>query len=128
MEGGDTCAGGLEGMGVMLSGIDSSPAGLTLIATEFSGDNDSTSIPGVDAGISPEAGAEDRSGKWKLGGACEGPTSSAMDSSESDRRSIVVDMVDFLAGNQSARKYRNDLLALEAMRSICLWQCLSINI
>ena len=96
--------------------------------TEFVGGEDTSFVPGVEAGTPSETVAEDRSGEWKWGGACEGPTSSAMDSSESDIRSIVVDMVDFLAGNQSARKDRNILLALEAMRSICLWQCLSINI
>ena len=46
------------------------------------------------------------------------PTSSAMDSSkESDIRSTVEGILDCLDGKR-ARKYNNDLLALEAMRSI----------
>ena len=63
---------------------------------------------------------EDGSVEWELGIACEGTTaSSAMDSSdESDIRSTVEGILDGLVGKQRSRKCNNDLLALEAMRSI----------
>ena len=79
-------------------------------------------------GVFIAAVGEDNSGT-PAGTDCEGagvgaPTSSAMDSSEeSDIRSTVEVILDCLDGRDSldgnrARKYDNDLLALEAMRSI----------
>ena len=103
---GGNCSLGLESTGVMFPMIDASAAVSISIEVVFE------AAAGEDNSGTPE-------GTDGEGAGVGAPTSSAMDSSEeSDIRSTVEGILDCLGGRQCACRYNNDLLALEAMRSI----------